>query len=104
LELPTLVLGGSLYDRSAEVKSSLSTTNAATFSLGYVASFPTTINGEYDNATSASRTLDFIFHVPLLPLDFSESLFANTVCFVGADSPRGIKSSRGDPRAVTQHA
>jgi hypothetical protein len=69
-----------------------------------VASFPTTINGEYDNATNASRTLAFIFHALLLSLDFSESLFAKAACFV-ADrlSPRSIKLSRVTPRAATQH-
>jgi len=49
---------------------SFSTTNAATFSLGQVASFPTTINGEYDNATNASRTLAFIFHAPPFAIRF----------------------------------
>src|SRR6266550_3570334 len=72
----------------SEVKSSFSTTKAATFSLGYAASLPATTNGAYDSARTASRTFVFIFHAPFLSLDFSESSLQTSSEFLFCPSRR----------------
>jgi hypothetical protein len=62
--------------------------------LGYAASFPATANGEYESATTASRTLVFIFHAPLFSLDFFGSFFAKAASAFFCPSRVGYDQAR----------